>query len=73
MIPDHGNHQKKRTLLTNIYLNELKVKIFLKYSILVPNKLIETEMGKLFYKSMRDIKHLLTRPFATAFNSSFIG
>ena len=67
-----GITKKGEHCLTGIHLNvsELKVKPLIKYSISVPNKLIETKklLGKPF-KPLRDIKHLLTRPFTTAFNN----
>ena len=46
MIPDHGNHQKRWTLFGRYLfklLSELNVKPSIKYSRLVPDKLIETQ------------------------------
>ena len=45
VIPDNGNRQKRQTLFRIIYLKliELNVKVSIKYSRLVPDRLIETE------------------------------
>ena len=60
--------------LTGIYsnLDELNIKIFIKFSRSVPGKLIKTKKPP-FHKSLYKSFHQLTRPFATASNSSLVG